>query len=315
MRQGEEGDRFYMITRGEAVVKEKRRLYDGHDGHHHDHDHNPRLHAMEEERELTRLYEGHVFGEMSLIYKEPRTASVIAVGSVKCLYLVKEDFESCLLSDRFQRVIQQAYIEKATRRAMRTKNEQQQQQQAAAAALKKTQSVVTKARNDDDRTRQGRMQTENDVIVMKKQGKEREKEAPVVVAAAETHTLKKHRLASGEKVINSKYVIKNELGKGAFGTVKLCLNHDDQKLYAVKIMVKSFIARMATREDSLQDALRREVAIMKKLNHKNIVRLIEVIDDPSCLKVYLVQEYVEKGMPVVRHHREIDSETFDLYRA
>ncbi|EQC35853.1 CAMKK/CAMKK-META protein kinase [Saprolegnia diclina VS20] len=240
VRQGEEGTRFYMITRGEAAVLETHEA----DG---------------QERELTRLYEGHVFGEMSLIYKEPRTASVVAIGPVKCLYLTKEDFDECLLSERFQKVIQRAYIEKATRRAMRNKNRLQEANKPSSAT---------------------------DMSQMTLEG--------LNGVALETSKLTKHRLANGEKVVN-KYVIKGELGKGTFGTVKKCMNEEDGKLYAVKIMHKTFVQRMANREDSLQDALRREVAIMKKLSHRNVVRLVEVIDDPSSQKVYLVQEYIEKG--------------------
>ncbi|ETW09048.1 CAMKK/CAMKK-META protein kinase [Aphanomyces invadans] len=252
VQQGEEGTRFYMITRGQAAVIET----DADTG---------------EDKELTRLYEGHVFGEMSLIYKEPRTASVVAVGPVKCLYLTKEDFDECLLSERFQRVIQHAYIEKATRRAMRNKTHKLLMHNRTTEYVHLNAESFTIAATADPPT------------------------VPVRHSAArETSTLRKHRLANGETVVN-KYVIKGELGKGSFGTVKLCANEEDGLLYAVKIMHKTFVQRMANREDSLQDALRREVAIMKKLDHRNVVRLVEVIDDPSSQKVYLVQEYVEKG--------------------
>ncbi|CAI5743714.1 unnamed protein product [Peronospora destructor] len=53
---------------------------------------------------------------------------------------------------------------------------------------------------------------------------------------------------------------------------------------------------MAGKEDQLYDVLRREVAIMKKLNHRNVVRLVEVIDDPNSQKMYLVQEYVQHSL-------------------
>lgn len=34
---------------------------------------------------------------------------------------------------------------------------------------------------------------------------------------------------------------------------------------------------------------------MKKLNHPNVLRLFEVLDDPKVNKLYLVLEYMKKG--------------------
>lgn len=48
----------------------------------------------------------------------------------------------------------------------------------------------------------------------------------------------------------------------------------------------------------------REIAIMKKLSHPNIVRLVEVIDDPASDNLLLVMEYVE-GESL--HPRKIDA--------
>jgi [calcium/calmodulin-dependent protein kinase] kinase len=48
-----------------------------------------------------------------------------------------------------------------------------------------------------------------------------------------------------------------------------------------------------------QDALyliREEVAIMKKLNHPNLVQLIEVLDDPEEDTLYMVMEMCKKGV-------------------
>ena len=46
-----------------------------------------------------------------------------------------------------------------------------------------------------------------------------------------------------------------------------------------------------------------EVAVMKKLRHKNIVTLHEVIDDPEAEKLYLVMQYVDKG-PIATVQRD-----------
>ena len=43
-----------------------------------------------------------------------------------------------------------------------------------------------------------------------------------------------------------------------------------------------------------QEALR-EILVMKRLQHRNIVRLHEVIDDPTKDSFYMVQEYMELG--------------------
>lgn len=52
-------------------------------------------------------------------------------------------------------------------------------------------------------------------------------------------------------------------------------------------------------EQQQKDALyliREEVAIMKKLDHPNLVRLIEVLDDPSEDSLYMVLEMCRKGV-------------------
>lgn len=42
-------------------------------------------------------------------------------------------------------------------------------------------------------------------------------------------------------------------------------------------------------QNSLAESLRREVAVMKKLRHPNIVTLWEVIDDPKAQQLYMIQ--------------------------
>lgn len=43
------------------------------------------------------------------------------------------------------------------------------------------------------------------------------------------------------------------------------------------------------------DAAYREIAVLRKLDHPNVVRLIEVLDDPDDDYLYLVFEFLERG--------------------
>ena len=43
------------------------------------------------------------------------------------------------------------------------------------------------------------------------------------------------------------------------------------------------------------DMVAREIAVMKKMNHPNVVSLHEVIDDPASEALFIVMEYVSRG--------------------
>lgn len=49
-----------------------------------------------------------------------------------------------------------------------------------------------------------------------------------------------------------------------------------------------------------RDKTKREIAILKKIRHPNVVALLEVIDDPELSKIYMVLEHVELGEVVWR---------------
>ncbi|KAL5223562.1 hypothetical protein ABZP36_010201 [Zizania latifolia] len=101
---------------------------------------------------------------------------------------------------------------------------------------------------------------------------------------------------NGNKMVN-KYVHQRKIGSGSYGKVVLYRNTEDGKLYAVKVLHKSYMkkVRVAPSETAMSDVLR-EVSIMKMLDHPNIVNLIEVIDDPEIDKFYMVLEYVEQKL-------------------
>lgn len=102
----------------------------------------------------------------------------------------------------------------------------------------------------------------------------------------------------GTKKVNQ-YKVLRKLGIGSFGKVKLVQNTLDNKKYAIKIIdlkkIKLKCITGGVPNLSEAEAFQKEVAVMKKLNHSNIVSLYEVIEDDTKDKVYLVIEYCKKG--------------------
>jgi len=90
-----------------------------------------------------------------------------------------------------------------------------------------------------------------------------------------------------QPTIEEKYDLGKVIGRGAFSVVKEGIRKEDKKKYAIKCIAKKVIDK---KELSL---LEREIDIMKKLQHPNIIQLIEVIDTPETL--YLVIEYAGGG--------------------
>lgn len=101
---------------------------------------------------------------------------------------------------------------------------------------------------------------------------------------------------SGRKMLN-RYEIIRQLGRGQHGKVKLARNLETGEYVAIKIVDRNSRPRLGSMRpgNTQEDKIRREIAIMKKCIHPNIVRLKEVLDDSKSRKIYLVLEYLEKG--------------------
>jgi serine/threonine protein kinase len=104
----------------------------------------------------------------------------------------------------------------------------------------------------------------------------------------------------GTKTVNE-YIMIKKLGRGTFGKVQLCRNNVTSEMFAIKIINRSLLNRVKKdkrgrpkKVDATTDILK-EIAVLKKVDHPNIVKLYEVIDDPKNEKLYLVFEYVERG--------------------
>ena len=99
---------------------------------------------------------------------------------------------------------------------------------------------------------------------------------------------------SGRKLLNQ-YEIIDELGRGVHGKVKLGRNVETGQDVAIKIVDRYSKRRRLGKLGDPEDNVKREVAILKKAIHPNVVALHEVIDDPAKKKVYIVLEYVQLG--------------------
>ncbi|CAB1418370.1 unnamed protein product [Pleuronectes platessa] len=110
----------------------------------------------------------------------------------------------------------------------------------------------------------------------------------------------------------NQYKLKNEIGKGSYGVVKLAYDEDSEQYYAMKVVSKKklmrmcgFLRRLPPPRSNSQDPLPRaalylekvykEIAILKKLDHHNVVKLVEVLDDPDEDGLHMAFELVTKG--------------------
>ena len=120
-------------------------------------------------------------------------------------------------------------------------------------------------------------------------------------ASVKENELTKWKDDLGNKYYNGYKFIK-KLGKGAFSKVEL-VEKDDVK-YALKIINKQELKKQKKFEtdddgnviinSALEKALK-EIVILKKTNHPNIVKLYEILYSKNNSKIYLVLEYCEHG--------------------
>ena len=85
-REGEIGDKLYMIKSGRVKVFTKNKY-------------------------IRELGEGACFGEVALLLDEPRTATVIAISECKICYLTKDDFNSLVDDNMLQYLVDKIYLE------------------------------------------------------------------------------------------------------------------------------------------------------------------------------------------------------------
>ena len=92
------------------------------------------------------------------------------------------------------------------------------------------------------------------------------------------------------------YKFGRQIGKGAYATVKLVTDKSNNEIMAMKIYEKFRLTDPARRKSVV-----REIAIMKRLNHENIVKMNTSFDNPH--SIHIVMEYV-KGKSLYQYLKE-----------
>ena len=95
------------------------------------------------------------------------------------------------------------------------------------------------------------------------------------------------RRSSSEKPASLKdYKIIRNIGKGAYAIVKLVTDRATDETLAMKIYEKYKLTDPARRR-----SVAREIAIMKKIDHENIVKMYKTFDNAH--SIHIVMEYVK----------------------
>ncbi|KAK7204541.1 kinase-like domain-containing protein, partial [Myxozyma melibiosi] len=137
----------------------------------------------------------------------------------------------------------------------------------------------------------------------------------------------------GESYVINQYIVKEQVGRGSYGAVCRAVHSVTGETFAIKEFSKSRLRKhslsamlrqrhpgpsrspgfppLRMREFPPQksslppsshqsgnplDLIRHEIAALKKLNHENVVSLIEVLDNPAGDSLYMVLEWCSRGV-------------------
>lgn len=92
---------------------------------------------------------------------------------------------------------------------------------------------------------------------------------------------------------SSRFIRKELLGKGTYGRVYRCIDSTNNQEYAMKVVRVS--AKTKTEAARHIEQLKSEISVLKKLNHRNIVKYQSFDVTANLEEVEIVMELVESG--------------------
>jgi 5'-AMP-activated protein kinase, catalytic alpha subunit len=106
------------------------------------------------------------------------------------------------------------------------------------------------------------------------------------------------------------FVLGKTLGEGTFGEVKLAVHTPTNERVAAKVLEKSRIKTIADVK-----RVSREIRILKRVRHDNVIHLYEVLDTPNA--IYFITESCDGGELfdyIVRHQRLLEPQAAFFFR-
>ena len=105
----------------------------------------------------------------------------------------------------------------------------------------------------------------------------------------------------------SNYSLKDTIGEGNFGKVKLAIFIPTGNKFAVKILNKKKL------KDKMKKSILNENEIIKKFNHINVIYVYQIIDLKD--EYFIVMEYCEKGelFDYIVEHKRLEEDEASIF--
>ena len=129
----------------------------------------------------------------------------------------------------------------------------------------------------------------NEAIVGRNKRRELEDGDEVTVLDEARFVFRYPRTGNDSNAFRQQYRLLQQLGKGHFATVYLCV----EKSTGFKFAVKKFEKRHGESQKSQTEGLQQEIAVLMSVSHPNVLCLKDTFDDSDC--VYLVLELASEG--------------------
>ena len=103
------------------------------------------------------------------------------------------------------------------------------------------------------------------------------------------------------------YILKEDIGKGNFGKVKLGIYKQTNEEFAIKIINKKMI------KIKMKNVIFQENEIITKFNHINVIYVYHIIDTPE--NYYIIMEYCKRGelFDYIVDHQKLDEDEASIF--